>query len=491
MVAGVFEKRRGGLPAKASTGRGLRRQRWLGVVPRVAAVDIVAMPQLGETVTEGTITTWSKAVGDPVALDDALFEVSTEKVDTEVPSAVTGYLRAILVAEGDTVPIGTPVAVVTATADEDVDLSIVGHPGAPDEAPGSGAIGPEREGGHRRPGTTGPSLDDVAVAGRGGSTGHGPPATSARSPSEVLSPAVRRLLDEHDLAVDDVAGSGRDGRITRADVLAGAARVHRFGARSERADTGASGDTAGEGDCAHVIEVGDDADVVDLSRARLATAEHMVRSLATAAHALVVVEVDYSGVDLVRRAAGLSYLPFVARAVVDAIAEFPHVNASFDGDRLVIHRRVHLGVAVDVEREALVVPVVRHADDLRLTALAATVTELADRTRRRRLPGDAFSGGTFTITNVGSYGTLVTAPIINQPQVAILSTDGVRMAPVAVRTDNGDAGSTSAWGIAVHPVGNLSMSFDHRAVDGAYAAAFLARVRDLVQTRDWSGEVDP
>jgi 2-oxoglutarate dehydrogenase E2 component (dihydrolipoamide succinyltransferase) len=231
-----------------------------------------------------------------------------------------------------------------------------------------------------------------------------------------------------------------------------------------------------------------DDEVVDFSKARIATAEHMVRSLATSAHALVAVEVDYATIDPVRRAAKLSYLPFVARAVVDAIREFPHVNASVDGDRLVVHRRVHLGVAVDVAQEALMVPVVAGADELRLRALSDAVADLAERARRRRLGGDELTGGTFTLTNVGSYGTLVTAPIINQPQVAILSTDGVRMAPVAVPV--GTDGER-AWGIAVHPVGNLCLSFDHRAFDGAYAAAFLARVREILQTRDWSTEVEP
>ena len=213
----------------------------------------------------------------------------------------------------------------------------------------------------------------------------------------------------------------------------------------------------------------------------------MNRSLATAAHALVAVEVDYHALDPVRRAAGLSYLPFVARAVIDAIAEFPHLNSSVDVDRLIVHRDVHLGVAVDVDLAALMVPVIRDASDLRVRALSEAIADVADRARRRRLGADEFSGGTITVTNVGSYGTFVTTPIINQPQVAILSTDGVRMAPVAVRTDDGTG--DRAWGVAVHPIGNLSLSFDHRAFDGAYAAAFLARVRELLQTRDWSGEV--
>jgi 2-oxoglutarate dehydrogenase E2 component (dihydrolipoamide succinyltransferase) len=227
----------------------------------------------------------------------------------------------------------------------------------------------------------------------------------------------------------------------------------------------------------------DDDEIIEFSRARRNTAEHMVRSLATSAHTLVATEVDYHGVDGVRRAAQLSFLPFVGRAVVDAIGEYPRVNASVGDDELIVHPRINLGVAVDVDFEALVVPVVADAGTMRLRALSDAVEALATRARSKRLTTDDLTGGTFTITNVGSYGTLVTAPVINQPQVAILSTDGVKMRPVAVRAANGE------WTIAVHPVGNLSLSFDHRAFDGAYAAAFLARVRDILETRDWTQEV--
>lgn len=440
----------------------------------VGAVDVVTMPQLGETVTEGTITIWSKAVGDRVEVDDALFEVSTEKVDTEIPSAFAGYLRAILVEEGTTVRVGVPVAVITETADETIDLDAV--PGGAERG------GNERDGGSQ---------------GGGGRGGGG-------STTPVVTPVVRRLLDEHGIDPGEVVGTGRDGRITRADVLAFAVNGP-SGDRPARGVGagvgGAAGAGGGEGEVgfdAQSVEVGPNDEVVPLSRARATTAAHMRRSIDTAAHALVVVAADYGRLEPVRRAAGLSYLPFVARAVVDAIRELPHVNASFDGDRLVVHHDVNLGVAVDVDREALVVPVLPKAQHLRLRALAEGIVDLADRARRRRLPPDAFAGGTFTVTNVGSFGTVSAAPIINQPQVAILSVDGVRMTPVAVPVAGpiAPAGSTASagsqgWAVAVHPVGNLSLSFDHRAVDGAYAAAFLARVRSILEERDWAGEVMP
>jgi 2-oxoglutarate dehydrogenase E2 component (dihydrolipoamide succinyltransferase) len=223
--------------------------------------------------------------------------------------------------------------------------------------------------------------------------------------------------------------------------------------------------------------------VVPFTPIRQQTAQHLTRSLATAAHTLVVTEVDYAAVDRVRRQAGLTYLPFIARAVIDALSRFPNLNASVVDDELRVHPHVNLGIAVDLDFEGLIVPVVHGAERLRLPALAARFSELADLARRHGLAPDDVLGGTFTITNPGGYGTLLTGPIINEPQVAIVSTDGVRMRPVAIGEPDG------GWQIAVRPVGNLSMSFDHRAVDGAYASAFLADVRDVIGARDWEAEL--
>jgi 2-oxoglutarate dehydrogenase E2 component (dihydrolipoamide succinyltransferase) len=224
------------------------------------------------------------------------------------------------------------------------------------------------------------------------------------------------------------------------------------------------------------------ADVEPYSAIRRRTAAHLTHSLRTAAHAVLVTEVDYAALDRVRRPTGLTYVPFVARAVVEAVRAFPRVNATSVDDGLVVSRAVHLGIAIDLAFEGLVVPVVHDAGALRLRALAGRVDDLAGRARSGKLAVADLEGGTFTITNVGSYGTVSAAPIINHPQVAILSTDGVRMRPVAIAGDDGD------WQLAVHPVGNLSLAFDHRAFDGAYAAAFLARVRDELEQRDWEAE---
>jgi len=233
--------------------------------------------------------------------------------------------------------------------------------------------------------------------------------------------------------------------------------------------------------------------VVELNKIRRLTGEHMVASKAIAPHAVTIFEVDYEGVDRVRSVAAeefrategfsLTYLPFVARAVIDALHEFPRMNAAVDGASLVIHNEVHLAIAVDLDFEGLLAPVVRNAHEQRLRAIAADIRDLADRARSRQLGPDELAGGTFTISNAGSYGTEVVIPIINQPQVAILSTDSVRRRPVVV--DDGAGGEA----IAVHSVGNLTLAWDHRAFDGAYAAAFLAKVREIIETRDWAAEL--
>jgi 2-oxoglutarate dehydrogenase E2 component (dihydrolipoamide succinyltransferase) len=242
------------------------------------------------------------------------------------------------------------------------------------------------------------------------------------------------------------------------------------------------------------VAVGGERDtIVPFTNIRRRTAEHMVRSKHTSAHTMVAVEVDYSGVEKVRQAEkdkfretegfGLTYLPFVTRAVVDALANFPNVNSSVGEDALIVHHDLNIGIAVDLDFEGLLVPVIHHADGKRLRALAREISGLAAKARAKRLTMDDISGGTFTITNAGPFGTFITVPVINQPQVAILSTDGVRKRPVVVtQPDGSDA-------IAVHPVGNLVLSWDHRAFDGAYAAAFLAAIGKIIETRDWATEL--
>jgi 2-oxoglutarate dehydrogenase E2 component (dihydrolipoamide succinyltransferase) len=219
----------------------------------------------------------------------------------------------------------------------------------------------------------------------------------------------------------------------------------------------------------------------------------MVRSKHTSAHTVIVDEVDYAAVEGVRTAhreafkasegVSLTYLPFIARAVIDAIGEFPHLNSSVGDDELIVHRYINLGVAVDLNFEGLLVPVIHGADEKRLRALARDIADLASRARNKRLTVDDLAGGTFTLTNAGPFGTFMTVPVINQPQTAILSTDGVKKRPIAIELPDGSDA------VVVHPVGLLALVFDHRAFDGAYAAAFLRRVKEIVETRDWEQEL--
>jgi 2-oxoglutarate dehydrogenase E2 component (dihydrolipoamide succinyltransferase) len=334
------------------------------------------------------------------------------------------------------------------------------------------------------------------------------PAEAAPAPAEapapggsegagvVLSPVVRRLITEHNLDPASIEGTGAGGRVTRADVL----RVV-DGARTPTAPASAPAPTSGAPAAAAPRPAATIAppkagerDIVEpLNNIRRRTGEHMVRSKATSPHAFIIMEADYEAVEAVRRAHkdefkaqeghSLTYLPFIARAMIDAIAEFPHMNATVGEGELVVHTYVNLGVAVDLNYEGLIVPVIHEAQDKRLRAIAHEVSDLAGRARGKQLSADDISGGTVTITNLGSSGTIANLPVINQPQVMILSTEGVFRRPVVVT----DASGTEA--IAIHSIGNLCLGWDHRAFDGAYAAAFLRRVVEILETRDWTIEL--
>ena len=462
------------------------------------------MPQLGETVTEGTITRWLKQVGDPVAEDEVLFEVSTDKVDSEVPSPAAGVLSEILVAEGDTVDVGTRLAVISDSANGSAAPAAVEVEPAAEAEPepvGDGeavATAPEAEA--EPPAVEAPAPEAPARAG-GASTrpaDERPPSRPGDGGGKVLSPVVRRLIAEYSLDPANITGTGAGGRITRSDVLA--LIDQRRGAAPDSAASAPAGaprapaaPTAPEVAAGPPVTATERDTVVPFTNIRRRTAEHMVRSKHTSAHTMVAVEVDYAGIDKVRlperarfkeaEGFGLTYLPFVARAVVDAIAEWPYVNSSVGDDELIVHHDLNLGIAVDLDFEGLLVPVIHQADGKRLRQMARDIAGLASKARSKRLTMDDISGGTFTITNAGPFGTLITVPVINQPQVAILSTDGVRKKPVVVETPDGSDA------IVIHPVGNLVMSWDHRAFDGAYAAAFLAAIKDIIESRDWSVEL--
>jgi 2-oxoglutarate dehydrogenase E2 component (dihydrolipoamide succinyltransferase) len=443
----------------------------------------ITLPQLGETVTEGTITKWFKKVGDTVAADEPLFEVSTDKVDTEVPSPISGTLTEIRVAEGDTVPVGTVIAVV----------GVAGAAPVPTPAPAPAPV------------VAAPAPAPVPVVAAPVSQAPAPVANS----NKLLSPVVRRLVAEHGIDVNALVGSGPGSRITREDVLD---HIDRNGLKATpaAAPTPVVSAPAPVAPApvapAPVVQAPAPApvsrpaavssereQVIALTKIRKLTGSHMIMSKSTSPHAFSVVEVDYANVDRTRAAikeswkAGegfsLTYLPFISRAIVDALCEFPHLNASIDGDNLIVHSYVDLGIAVDLDYTGLLVPVVRNADGKRIRAIAREINDLASRARSRKLLPDEIQGGTFTISNNGSAGSVLTMPIINQPQVAIMSTDAIVRKPVVVTSSDGSES------IAIHPVGNLSMSWDHRAFDGAYAGRFLARVKQILETQDWSAEL--
>ena len=437
----------------------------------------ITLPQLGETVTEGTITKWFKKVGDSVALDEPLFEVSTDKVDTEVPSPIAGVLTEIRVAEGDTVPVGTVIAVVGDAGAVPAPAAAASTPAAtPAPAPAPAASVPAPAA------APAPAPAPVASA---------PTSSDSSGTSTVLSPVVRKLIAENNLNAAAITGTGPGGRITRDDVLAA---ISRGGATTApTAVASAPNASAPQRAGAPRAVAGARDEVVALSKIRQATGAHMVASQAISPHVLSVVEVDYANVDVTRlrvkeefkaqEGFSLTYLPFIARAVVDALADFPHMNSSVGDNELIVHRYVDLGIAVDLDYQGLLVPVVRDAEGKRLRALSREINDLATRTRSRHLSPDEISGGTFTISNNGSAGSVLTMPVINQPQVAILSTDAISKKPVVIEVPG------FSESIAIHPVGNLAMAWDHRAFDGAYAAGFLSRVKLILETRDWSSEV--
>ena len=493
----------------------------------------ITLPQLGETVTEGTITRWFKKVGDAVAADEPLFEVSTDKVDTEVPSPVAGTLTEIRVKEGDTVPVGTVIAVVGASTGASVQPAPAPAPApvaqpapapapvaqpAPAPAPvaqSAPAPAPVMQPAPAPVAQPAPVMQPVAASVATATRTAIPASVS----NKLLSPVVRRLVSEHGIDVNALVGTGPGSRITREDVLdfidknGSAPKV--AAPAPAQAPAPAPAPVAqvapAQAPVAHVAPATAPAaprvaappakftaasereTVISLSKIRRLTASHMIMSQAVSAHAFSVVEVDYANVDATRsevkdqfkQSEGftLTYLPFIARAIVDALAEYPNLNASIEGDNLVVHNYVDLGIAVDLEFQGLLVPVVRSADGKRLRAIAREISDLATRARSRKLTPDEIQGGTFTISNNGSAGSVLTMPIINQPQVAIMSTDAIVRKPVVARLSDGTES------IAIHPVGNLAMSWDHRAFDGAYAAGFLAKVKRVLETQDWSAEI--
>ena len=459
--------------------------------------DLV-LPQLGETVTEGTITRWFKNPGDSIAVGETLYEVSTDKVDSEVPSPMEGVISEIRIPEGETVDVGTVLAIV-----ELAEGAVAPPPDAavpvPSAAPPEPAAAPAPTDAPASPAVAPASAPAAAAPANGSANG---PATDHGS--HLLSPVVRRLVREHGLDPAALVGTGVGGRITRSDVLNAIDEQQRAVAASEAPAASAARPAAGERPLAPnapavPVAAAAAADWTDgvsrfesFNNIRRRTGEHMVNSVATSPHALTVVEVDYENVEQVRKmhreawraseGFSLTYLPFIVVAVSDALANWPRLNASVEEGGLRLWRSRNVGVAVDLDYDGLIVPVLRDADSFSLRGVARTMNELAARARERRLTPDDITGGTFTISNNGSFGTYTTAAIINQPQVAVLSTDGVARRPVVVTDRFGNES------IVVHSVGHLAMGWDHRAFDGSYAAGFLGHIRQMLEQHDWGAE---
>jgi 2-oxoglutarate dehydrogenase E2 component (dihydrolipoamide succinyltransferase) len=380
------------------------------------------MPQMGISVTEGTIIEWRKQPGDRVDADETICEISTDKIDSEIPAPRSGRIVELLAEAGATVEVGTVIATMEIAA-----------------APGASATAPVAAAG---------TADAVVPAARDTQRGAG-----AR-----YSPVVLRIAAEHGVALEEVVGTGRDGRVRKEDVLAAAAAGQR--------PTAAAGPAP---DAPYVPPP-----PAELSRMRRTIGEHMKRSLSTAATVTSWIEVDFESVEARRRALGLTALPLVAAATVATLAEFGDLNAWLDGEEYTRHSDVNLGIAVSLGAEGLIVPVIRAAQRLGIEALAGRISELAARARDRTLSADEVRDGTFTITNPGQFGTVMATPVINQPQVAVLDVEAIVKRAVVVQ----DAGSDA---IAIRPVCVLGLSWDHRALDGAYAARFLAALRDRLE----------
>ncbi len=407
----------------------------------------VTMPQLGETVTEGTVTRWFKQVGERVEVDEPLFEVSTDKVDSEVPSPVSGLVTEILVPEGETVAVGSRLAVVSAAGN--APAAPVREPVEPPEPLPYAALPAEA-----------PVVSAAPVA--------------VNAPPVFTSPIVRRLVTEHGLDQSLIRGTGAGGRVTRLDVEAAVQAAQ--AARSTPPVVRAPGELT-----------------VPFDDARRRAAEAAVRSVATSPHVYTSVEVDFEDVERVRAAHEaewlgvegfeLGLLPFVVRAFSDVVHDYPHVNASIEQDALVVHRELSLGVSVALDDGEMLIPVVHDVDGKRLRLIAAEVNDHATRAKNGTLDPGELEGATFTITDMSPFGAMLTLPVIEQPQVAMLAVGAVSKAPVVVEGPDGEDA------IAVHHVGHLSLAWDHRAFDGAYAASFLAAIREVLETRDWEPEI--
>jgi 2-oxoglutarate dehydrogenase E2 component (dihydrolipoamide succinyltransferase) len=444
----------------------------------------VVMPQMGESIAEGTIVRWIKKVGDNVDRDEPLFEISTDKVDAEIPSPGAGVLSEIKVKEGETVPVNSVVAVIGGSGE----VAATDASASAADAASAGSAAPSAQ-----PTSTGVpeaavGQPESASAPGGASAG---PATSSPRPEGLLeaesrepdsgdrqrsSPLVRRIAREHNVDIRQINGTGVSGRVTKSDILG----FIETGPKS--APAGALVDKPAK-PAMHIpaFKPGDRVQIVPMTIMRKKIAEHMVLSAHTSPHVYSVYEVDFHRVSQLRdrkkgeyeRNGGkLSFTALIAKVTVDAIRAFPFVNASIDGDNIIYKKDINLGIAVALD-QGLLVPVIRNADEKNLLGLSRAIEDLAARARSKKLSPDEVQGGTFTITNPGIFGAVYGLPLINQPQVAILGVGAIEKRAVVVN----DA-------IAIHPTCHISLGYDHRLVDGADAGRFLAYIKERLEKFD-------
>ncbi|MCS7082961.1 MAG: 2-oxo acid dehydrogenase subunit E2 [Bacteroidetes bacterium] len=445
----------------------------------MAIVDVI-MPKMGESITEGTVLVWRKRPGEHVERDETLLEIGTDKVDSEVPSPAAGVLREILVPEGQTVPVGTVIARI------ETEVPVAEAPAAPEPA-GQQAPLPQEE--------VSAAATASAPADRGSD---GQPASKGTPPRRIgpsgrfYSPLVRSIARAEGISLEEletISGSGSGGRVTKRDLLAYLERRKAEPAVvAEAAPALAPQPIPEPAPSPYSGRV----EIIEMDRMRRLIAEHMVRSKQTSPHVTSFAEADVTRLvqwrerhkEAFERREGfrLTYTPLFVEALVEALKEFPYLNASVDGTRILLKRDIHIGVAVAIGQTGLIVPVIKHADSLSLLGLARAVQDLATRARNKQLKPEELEGGTFTLTNVGSLGSLMGTPIINQPQVAILATGQIKKRPVVVETEYGDV-------IAIRHMMYLSLSYDHRIIDGAMGAAFLSRLVQILESFDVNRQI--
>ncbi|MGH7656740.1 MAG: 2-oxoglutarate dehydrogenase, E2 component, dihydrolipoamide succinyltransferase [Gemmatimonadales bacterium] len=449
----------------------------------MARVDVI-MPQMGESIAEGTLSRWIKQVGDEVKRDEAIFEISTDKVDAEIPSPSAGVLAEVLVKEGETVAVQTVVARIETEKGADVS--------AGDGAAASTEPAPAAEAASRPPVTEvtrAPSPEPPAPSPEPRAPSPEPPSGAAETAEERLrrrsTPLVRKMAAEHDLDISRISGTGLAGRVTRNDVMQFLETRPAEEAAAPAAPAAAPAATVSGAPAppAQVVDAWPGDRVEPWSRIRKLTADHMIMSRRTSAHVSSYFEIDYTNIaglrarkkkEYAERGVNLTYLAFITKAIAENIRKHPIVNAAVSGDSTIYRNEVNIGMAVSLDW-GLIVPVIKHADELSLLGIARAINDLGERARTKKLSPDEVQRGTFTITNPGVFGGVIGFPIINQPQVAILGVGAIGKQPAVVTSPDG----TDA--IAIRVKGMLSLSYDHRVVDGADADRFLADVRRTLE----------